>query len=173
MTAVTLRTERLRLRPFASTDVEALHAHWTDPDVRRYLWDGLVIARDQVVALVDESIDAFARRGFGLWVLEHDDGAFVGFAGLRPMPDSDDVELYYGLSPARWGRGYATEASRAVLRHGFDVVGLDPIWIRTDGPNAASVEVMKRLGASYVRTDPVGAFGSTLIYVVRRGATSA
>lgn len=169
MTAPVLQTARLRLRPFAAGDVDVLHAHWTDPDVRRYLWDGVVIPREQVVAVIEESASAFAARGFGFWVLEAD-ATFVGFAGLRPLPDGDDVELYYGLAPAHWGRGYATEASRAVLRHGFDAVGLDPIYIRTDGPNVASVAVMRRLGAEYVRTDPVGAFGSTIVYLVRRGA---
>jgi ribosomal-protein-alanine N-acetyltransferase len=93
----------------------------------------------------------------------------IGFAGLRPLPDAPDLELYYGLDPAHWGRGYATEASRAVLRYGFDVLGLDAIPIRTDGPNAASVAVMERLGARYVRTDPGGAFGTTIVYVARRG----
>lgn len=171
MTARLLHTQRLRLRPFAAGDVDVLHAHWTDPDVRRWLWDGTVIERDVVVGLVDESIASFASRNFGLWVIERDE-TFAGFTGLRPMPDSAEVELYYALEPSHWGHGYATEASRAVLRHGFDVVGLDPIWIRTDGPNQASVEVMKRLGAEYVRTDPVGAFGTTVVYVVRRAATS-
>ena len=58
------------------------------------------------------------------------------------------------------------EASRAVLRYGFDVLALQRIYIRTDGPNAASVAVMQRLGARYVRTDPTGAFGSTIVYVM-------
>jgi RimJ/RimL family protein N-acetyltransferase len=169
MSAPTLHTERLRLRPFASGDVDLLHAHWTDPDVRRWLWDGNVIAREQAVAIVEESIDSFERRRFGFWVIEAD-AAFVGFTGLRAIPDAADIELYYGLERAHWGHGYATEASRTVLRYGFDVAGLDPIYIRTDGPNLASVEVMKRLGAEYVRTDPIGAFGSTIVYVMRRGA---
>jgi RimJ/RimL family protein N-acetyltransferase len=171
MSAPPLETARLRLRPFASTDVDTLHAQWTDPDVRRYLWDGRVIARDEVVAVVDESIAAFETRGSGFWVIEL--GAppiVIGFAGLRPLPDGTELELYYGLDPRHWGHGYATEASRAVLRYGFDVLGLDAIPIRTDGPNAASVAVMERLGACYVRTDPIGAFGETIVYVARRDA---
>jgi [ribosomal protein S5]-alanine N-acetyltransferase len=170
MSAPVLRTERLRLRPFAPGDVDVLHAQWTDPDVRRYLWDGRVIARDEVVAVVDESIASFAGRGNGFWVIElGPPPAVIGFAGLRPLPEAPDLELYYGLEPAHWCRGYATEASRAVLRYGFDVLGLDAIPIRTDGPNAASVAVMERLGARYVRTDPVGAFGTTIVYVAHRG----
>jgi RimJ/RimL family protein N-acetyltransferase len=169
MSAPVLETARLRLRPFAPADVDVLHAQWTDPDVRRYLWDGRVIDRDEVVAVVDESAAAFETRGYGFWVIELGPVA-IGFAGLRPLPDGPDLELYYGLDPRHWGRGYATEASRAVLRYGFDVLGLDAIPIRTDGPNAASVAVMERLGARYVRTDPVGAFGETVVYVARRDA---
>jgi RimJ/RimL family protein N-acetyltransferase len=94
----------------------------------------------------------------------------IGFAGLRPLPDGSELELYYGLDPRQWGRGYATEASRAVLGYGFDVLGLESIPIRTDGPNSASVAVMERLGARYVRTDSIGAFGTTIVYVARRDA---
>jgi [ribosomal protein S5]-alanine N-acetyltransferase len=172
MSAPVLHTQRLRLRPFAPADIEVLHAHWIDPDVRRWLWDGNVIERDVAVGIVAESIASFQQRRFGFWVIESGE-TFVGFTGLRAIPDAEDIELYYGLDPARWGRGYATEASRAILRYGFDVAGLDPIYIRTDGPNLASVEVMKRLGAEYVRTDPIGAFGSTIVYGVRRGAPLA
>ena len=57
-----------------------------------------------------------------------------------------------------------------MLRYGFGVVGLDPIYIRTDGPNAGSVAVMERLGARYVRTDPIGAFGTTIVYLAQRDA---
>jgi RimJ/RimL family protein N-acetyltransferase len=170
MSGPILETDRLRLRPFAPADVDVLHAQWTHPDVRRYLWDGRVIARDEVVAVVDESVAAFESRGVGFWVLElGTPPVVIGFAGLRPLPDGTDLELYYGLDPGHWSRGYATEASRAVLRYGFDVLGLAAIPIRTDGPNAASVAVMERLGARYVRTDPIGAFGTTIVYVVERG----
>jgi len=140
MSEVVLETARLRLRPFTADDVGRLHRHWIAPDVRRWLWDGREVARDEVVAIVDESRAAFAAGGAGFWVIEHD-GAFVGFVGFRAMPDSDDLELYYGLEPASWGQGVATEASRAV---------------------------MERLGARYVRTDPTGAFGTTIVYVARR-----
>ena len=168
MTGPVLSTERLRLRPFAREDIDALHAHWTQPDVRRYLWDGRVISREEAADVVEESVTGFAERRYGFWVIERAGiESLVGFAGLRPLPDdANELELYYGLERVHWGSGFATEASRAVLRYGFDVLGLGRIYIRTDGPNAASVAVMERLGASYVRTDPTGAFGSTIVYVM-------
>ncbi len=63
--------------------------------MRRYLWDGVVITREQALAAVDESIASFAARRFGFWALElRGGGALVGFAGLRPIPDHDDIALY-------------------------------------------------------------------------------
>jgi len=169
MNGPVLSTERLRLRPFTREDVDALHAHWTHPDVRRYLWDGRVISREEAADVVEESIAGFAERRYGFWVIERAGApSLIGFAGFRALPDSDELELYYGLERAHWGSGFATEASRSVLRYGFDVLALDWIYIRTDGPNDASVRVMQRLGARYVRTDPTGAFGSTIVYVMPR-----
>lgn len=149
MSDVVLTTRRLRLRPFAPGDVDALHAHWTHPDVRRYLWDGREIARREAADVVEESIASFAARRFGFWAIElRDDPAVVGFVGLRPMPDPPDLELYYGLARPYWGRGLATEASRAVLRYAFEALAVDRVYIRTDEPNDASVRVVERLGAS-------------------------
>ncbi len=160
-----LETPRLRLRPFASDDVDVLHAHWTQPEVRRFLWDGRVVGRDEVVAVVQESIATFAARRLGFWTVGvHASSDVVGFVGLRPS--ACDVELYYGLVPACWGRGYATEAARAVVRYAFDVVGVPSVHVRADGPNVASIAVMRRLGARLVRTESTGAFGSTVVYAI-------
>jgi RimJ/RimL family protein N-acetyltransferase len=134
--------------------------------VRRWLWDGLVITRAQAAEVVESSLATFASRRFGFWTIEPAGGSsLLGVAGLRPLEETpEDVELFYGLEPEHWGRGYATEASRAVLAHGF-AVGLPRVLVRTDGPNLASVRVMERLGLRYVRTDPTGAFGTTIVYV--------
>ena len=131
MSDAILSTERLRLRPFAAGDVDALHAQWTHPDVRRYLWDGRVIAREEVVGVIEESIASFADRRYGFWVLESSGApAVAGFGGLRAIPDGTDIELYYGLDRNYWGRGFATEAARGHpalrLRRGGARSDLDP-----------------------------------------------
>jgi RimJ/RimL family protein N-acetyltransferase len=171
-TGPTLETARLRLRPFVPDDVDTLVAHWRNEEVLRWLWDGRQVERDEVVAMVEESIDAFANGRAGFWMIHRLGRGFAGFTGFRAMPNSTDLELYYGLDPAHWGAGLATEAAHAVSRWGFDTLGLVTIPIRTDGPNEASVAVMKRLGATYARTDPEGAFGTTIAYVLRRAAVS-
>jgi RimJ/RimL family protein N-acetyltransferase len=148
-----LETERLRLRPCEPADLDALHALFTDPDVRRFLWDDRVIARGETAGVIEASVASFASRGFGQWLAfpRAGDGALVAFSGLRVVPGGTDVELLYALAPARWGQGLASEAARAVLRHGFAALGLSRILARTDAPNAASIRVMQRLGMRFER----------------------
>lgn len=145
-----LETPRLKLVPFAPDHLSFLHDLWTEERVRRYLWDDRVIMRDEAAEVIAGSVDGFRRRGFGFWVLEErETGQSVGFAGLREFGEAGEVELLYGLLPAWWGQGLATEASTAVLRFAFDVGGLARVHAGTDPPNTASLRVMERLGMGF------------------------
>ena len=142
-----LASERLRLRPCAERDVDALLALWTDPAVRRWLWDDVVIPRTVAAERVDASIASFARAEFGLWVAApRAGGALIGVAGLVELEPAVGPELIYALAPAHWGRGYATEASRVVLAHAFGRLGFERVPGRTDPPNRESARVLERLG---------------------------
>lgn len=148
----TLVTRRLELRPFCPSDVTFLHTLWTDPGVRRYLWDDREISREEAAGVIAASLDSFARQGFGFWTIaEREGGRSIGFCGLRRFGEGNEVELLYGLTPDRWGAGLATEAAREVLRFAFDAAGLPRVFAGADAPNAASIRVMDRLG---MRPDP-------------------
>lgn len=144
----TLRTKRLILRPIGAADVAALHGFWTDPAVRKYLWDNEIISRECVEEIVRASQSCFRELGSGLFALELRDapGELVGFCGLRRMEDGVEIELLYGILPRHWGEGMVSEAAREVLRHGFQNCGLDRVMGATDTPNQRSVRVMQRLG---------------------------
>jgi ribosomal-protein-alanine N-acetyltransferase len=146
-----LRTARLTLRPWAENDVDALHALWVDPAVRRYLWDDVVIDRGCAAQTVRRSIESAAREGIGVWNLHVEDppAALAGFCGLIRREPGDDPELMYGLAPAFWGRGLATEAALAVLAYAFGALGLRRVTAATDVPNTASARVMERLGMRF------------------------
>jgi RimJ/RimL family protein N-acetyltransferase len=147
-----LDTERLQLRPCAPADLDSLHALFTDPHIRRFLWDDRVIARAESAAVIEASVASFATHGLGQWLgFLREGGELAGFSGLRFVPETPDVELLYAVAPALWGRGLACEAARAVLRHGFETMGLPRILARADAPNAASIRVMERLGMRFVR----------------------
>ena len=149
-----LYTERLVLRPVTGDDHPALLAHWTLPDVRRFLFDGAPLSSAEVAETIEESIGDFAAHGYGIWFIELGSGpsfgpspgpGLVGTAGLRPLEESG-LEIFYSLAPAAWGHGYATEAARAVVEYAFGPLGLPEVLAEVDEGNAASVAVVKRLG---------------------------
>ena len=153
MSRAEMATERLMLVRFAREHVRFLHRLWTEPAVRRFLWDDRLIAEDEAAAVVESSLDSFRRHGFGMWLVVLEPGAVpIGFCGLRHFGDPpEDVEILYGLLPTHWGSGLATEAARAVLDVGF-AAGLPRVFAGADPPNAASIRVIERLGMHYVGT---------------------
>jgi ribosomal-protein-alanine N-acetyltransferase len=151
-----LITERLALCPVTAADHPALLAHWTLPDVRRFLFDGAALSAAEVSQTIEESVRDFAAGGYGIWLIrEHrqvdaagPDAAgpeLAGTVGLRPLDDTG-LEIFYSLAPGSWGRGYATEAARAVLGHALGTLGLPEVLAEVDEGNTASVAVVKRLG---------------------------
>lgn len=151
MSAVTLTTSRLELRPFTAVDLDEAHALWTEPAVRRYLWHGVVIGRATAAAALHASARDFAGRGFGLWrVHDRASGACIGFCGCRTA-GGPEPELVYGLRPAWWGQGLAVEASAAVLDHVFFTLLHTDVVAATDPPNLPSLRVMEKLGMSPAR----------------------
>lgn len=145
-----LTTSRLRLRPVSDADVDALHALWTHPQVRRYLWDDVVIDRAVVAERVVRSDASFAAAGWGLWAIEpREGGELLGAAGLVELDPAVGPEILYSQHPDHQGRGYATEAAEAVLAHAFGALGFARVPGRTDTPNRASARLLERLGMRF------------------------
>lgn len=151
-----LTTERLALRPVTAADHPVLLAHWTLPDVRRFLFDGAALSAAEVSETIEESARDFAAGGYGIWLIRERGRAdlagtelagteLIGTVGLRPLDDTG-LEIFYSLAPGSWGRGYATEAARAVVGHALGTLGLAEVLAEVDEGNTASVAVIERLG---------------------------
>ena len=165
-----LSTERLVLRPVTADDHAAVLAHWTQPDVRRFLFDGAALSGVEVAETIDESIGDFAARGFGVWLIELGSAAgLIGTAGLRPL-GSSGLEIFYSLAPGAWGHGYATEAARAVVEYGLGPLGLPEVLAEVDEGNAASVAVVRRLGMTPYAVVP-GLLGPMTRYRITAATT--
>ncbi len=155
MASFTLQTDRLTLMPFAVADLPELHAVFTNPDVRRYLLDDLIVDEVWTADVVDRSLAMFHNLGYGLWAVRQTGQLpIIGFCGYwrfehLPYP----LQLIYGLLPAWWGRGLATEAARAGLDYGFETARFTEIIAATDKPNRASIRVMERLGMRSLESD--------------------
>jgi RimJ/RimL family protein N-acetyltransferase len=145
----TLETERLRLRRLRDDDVEALVAYRSLPEVYRYLpregYDAHA-AR----SLIDEMRDREPGQ-VGTWfqvaVTERGSDVFIGDVGLRTdATQPHTFEVGYTFSPAHHGRGYATEAVRAVLGFAFESLGAHRVFGNCDARNIPSARVLERVG---------------------------
>jgi ribosomal-protein-alanine N-acetyltransferase len=98
---------------------------------------------------------------WGVW--ERDSGELDGDCGLFFDQDHGEWELAYGFRHDRWGRGYASEAACACVRHGFDELGVEKIVADVDPANPASVRVLENCGF-----EKVGGKGDKLLYAVMK-----
>lgn len=145
-----LITERLTLRPLTWEDRPDLENLDADPKVMRYLDRPRTPeeTQERYLARTDPTHDAM---GLGYWVgLER--GRFVGWWLLVPRGPGL-AEIGWRLRRPAWGRGLATEGAYAVLRHGFETVGLERVVAETMVVNAASRGVMRKLGMRHTHTE--------------------
>jgi len=151
-----IQTPRLALVPFAADDLDGLHTLWIDADVRRYLWDDVVITQKRAAAELDSALATAASDGIGYWtVRESPDGAIIGDCGFRFVDGSREVELMCCLLRAFWGHGLAFEACEEALRYLWSATAFDRVVARVDIPNATSIQLMQRLGMRYESSDGV------------------
>jgi [ribosomal protein S5]-alanine N-acetyltransferase len=145
--ALPIFTERLVLRPYQADDLEQLHAVlYSDVDAMRLLGGPRDLAGTRFA--LERSMTQQDITGFSFWpVIERESGLLVGEAGLFPLsPDGPDVALGYAFGARWWGRGYATEASRAVVAEAFGELGMDRLVAITREANLGSRHVLEKLG---------------------------
>jgi RimJ/RimL family protein N-acetyltransferase len=147
----TLVTARLALRPFTLADAPAVRRL---AGAREVAATTLVIPHPYPEGAAETWIaghaEAFAsRRQLDLAITLRDDGALIGAIGLTPDSRLETAELGYWIGVPYWGRGYATEAVRAIIPYGFAELGLHRIQAQHFTGNPASGRVMERAGMRY------------------------
>ena len=152
-----LTTERLRLRDLTMHDVDAVVELDSDPAVVHYITGGRTTPRQEVLDVYLPHWLAYYERtpGFGFWAAElRDTGEFVGWFHLRPGDGNgpDEPELGYRLRQSVWGRGYATEGSRALVDKAFRDLGARRVLASAMAVHTASRRVMEKAGLQLLRT---------------------
>lgn len=154
----TLSSDRIRLRRWRDEDREAFAAMNSDARVMEFF--ARPLTRVESDAMADRIAKHFGEHGFGLWAIEAPGVApFIGFAGLTwarfSAPFTPCVEVGWRLALEYWGYGYATEAARLAVGHGFGALALSEVVSFTSATNQRSRAVMERLG---MRRDPAEDF---------------
>jgi RimJ/RimL family protein N-acetyltransferase len=151
MTAeLTIKTNRLILRPFEKSDLDAVLNYYSLPDVQRYLdWK----ARDKTEA--KSAFDAMRKQTrlsrpgeiLTLAVVRQSDGKVIGHVSLRYTDaTAAQGEIRFAIGPAFRNHGYGAEAVRAAMNLGFEEYKFHRIFARTAGQNEASARLLKNLG---------------------------
>jgi len=144
-----LTTERLLLREFREGDFDDVHAYASLPEVCRFMEWG-PNTPELSVAFMDRKWAEQAqwpREAVNLAIEHLADGRVIGSIRLTVSdPANQTGEFGYTLHSGYWRRGYATEASRAVIEAGFRTLGLRRLWADCDPENVGSWGVMEKLG---------------------------
>jgi RimJ/RimL family protein N-acetyltransferase len=158
---IILSTDRLILRTWKSDDIPLMAAISSDPLVMEHFpYTQDLAATQKLIAHIQ---DHYEKYGYCLYALEiKNTGEFIGFVGLNHpsfdipgfIPKSlPIVEIGWRLSSTHWGKGYATEAAKAVLKYAFNELNLKEIISFTVPANIKSRRVMEKIGLHHSETD--------------------
>ena len=146
-----IETERLYLRELVASDDVGMFELDSDPEVHRFI-------ENKPIQHIEESQEAiryiqkqYAENGIGRWaVLLKDSNTFIGWAGIKVEHNVNGKESFYDLGyrfiPKYWGKGYSTEASKALVDYGFNTLKLPTICAYAFTKHTASRNVLKKVG---------------------------
>lgn len=146
------RTARLLGERLTQEHFAQMHVLHSDPEFMLHL--GGVRSPTQTHEYLDRNIAEWEHNGFGVWILRDlESGEFVGRGGLRVLrlEETDEVEIGWGLRPAFWGLGLATEFAHECLRIARDELQTPTVVATTSKQNHASERVAERLGMVFER----------------------
>jgi RimJ/RimL family protein N-acetyltransferase len=150
---IILETDRLMLRPWSDGDAEAAFAILGDPEVTRYLGETGEPFPDlaHTRAWLERIQAKYAPWGsYGSWAaVEKTTGEVIGGGGLLELDGGPDVEVFYHFRRASWGRGYATELTRALIAYAFAQLDLPRVVGVAYSANKASHRVMEKAGMTH------------------------
>jgi ribosomal-protein-alanine N-acetyltransferase len=148
LTFAPLQTDRLVMRVPSLDDAPGVFAAWSqDPEVARYLSWRPSTRIEEVQAVMTSRLTALGRGEVLPWVIvRRADKVLLGMIELRPEANHFGASIGYVLARSAWGKGYMTEALKAVLQFAFETPEIYRVWAMHDVDNPASGRVMGKAG---------------------------
>ena len=142
-----LETERLQHRPFLLEDLDRLVAIRANEQAAQYIGGLVGNTKAQLQKRIEHYKTTHDQYGFGaeaiVWKATQE---IIGWSGLQPIEDSEQIQLTYGVAPAFWRQGIGYETAIAWLDYGFNHLQLEQIWAITAPNNTGSWKIMEKLG---------------------------
>jgi len=147
-----IRTNRLFLRRFSKGDLNAYAEIMGDYEVGKWFPNGDGYTREEAKRSLDTILGHWDKHGFGIWAItDQKKTAILGRCGLNLIAETSEVEVDFVIARGFWGRGYATEAAKAALAYGFEMLNLDRIIALAKPENVASRRVVEKIGMRYLK----------------------
>lgn len=141
-----LRSGLIELRPYTKEDEESFVALFQDPEVVRYVGDGLQSEAADRELFQRVFSRVYPTNKFAVWAVTVD-GSIIGHAELKPSPrdDIDGWELVYAIDRSHWRRGYGRTVASLVTSYGFDDLRLPVVFATVDTENTSSLALLASL----------------------------
>ncbi|MCA9644310.1 MAG: GNAT family N-acetyltransferase [Polyangiaceae bacterium] len=154
LTDIVFETQRLIARPWRLEDAAAGLSLYSDPEVVRFIGMEPILGMDGMLDMlrrIQQRNEMFPRGMGGFATFERETGELVGNLLLKPLPGVSgsltfDIEIGWHLRRSHWGRGFASEGGRGLLRYGFETLGLDRLHAVVEPPNERSLNVARAIG---------------------------
>jgi len=147
-----INTRRLCLRQFRDKDFDAYATIMVDPEIGKWFPKGTGFSYQEAEKSFNSIREHWTRHGFGIWAVFHKKQTIlIGRCGLNLIDETSEVEIDFLLAKKFWRKGYATEAAKAVLAYGFNILNLDRIIALAKIENIASRKVMEKIGMHYIK----------------------
>ena len=145
-----LESERLYLREFEELDLDLLYYLDSDPAVMEFIGSPKTIP-ESLERYQEAKLKYQQGDGLGKWMaIEKETGKSIGWYVLNNLDNTDLIEVGYRLHQSFWGKGYATEMTKVLIKYGFQQIGLDRIAGVTHQDNEASKKVLLKAGLKYI-----------------------
>lgn len=136
---------RLYFREFTEQDAEDLYQLNLDSEVVRYTGDPPFESVESALQFI-QNYDHYKKHGFGRWaVITKENDAFIGWCGLK-YNEEDEIDIGFRFFQKEWGKGYATEASKATIEYGVSTLNMKHFVGRAAKENTASIKVLEKIG---------------------------
>jgi RimJ/RimL family protein N-acetyltransferase len=150
-----MKTDRIGFSVWSPDDTALAVSLWGDPMVTRYISATGVFSLQDIDRRLKLELSNNKRYGVQYWpIFSLEDDTFLGCCGLRPYKLEEKIyELGFHLKSNVWGKGYATEAAKGVIRYAFDILKAESLFAGHHPGNESSRKLLEKLGFHFIRNE--------------------
>ncbi len=151
---IVFETPRLLLRRFTAEDAPLILQLNSDPNIVKYVHERVLHTEEEARTIIVNIILPQYKKNLGRWAMyTKADNEFIGWCGLKHLPEKNEIDLGYRLNKKSWGKGYATEAATHTLEYGFNNLQIPLITGKAHAENIASLKILEKIGMEFLREE--------------------